>query len=312
LPGEEKFTLKHSIPILIKQAQRIQCLTIPPKVLNMIETFQECQKFPYLHTLTLTNEGTGASLAISLLTVSRFPALQTLRWPRRFSFTSTSPTISPSLFPPLQHLSLPIGQSLSSMDILRSCAATLKTLHISCEGWETTPIQITLPLLRHLTVRYSFWSKEGPPLFKALTPVLTSLEVLSRSSLFPVFFDVDMQKVTHMRWSTFRKPLFCTHVRVLQIMVKPVHIDFINGYAACASSLKEIASAYPSLQRIELCSEMHEYPGHPGIVWMQQRVEECLGEEWGGPELLWTSRLEGELPGYMATTVRLVLHFSCS
>jgi hypothetical protein len=185
----------------------------------------------------------------------------------------------------------------------------LRSLDISHDKHNISTSQISFPLLRYLTIRRNFSFEGCPPLVKALTPVLTSLQVLSPSSLFPAFLDANMQKVTHMRWSTFRKPLFCTHVRVLQIMVKPAHIDFKNGYSDCANSLKEIAGAYPSLQRIELSSETHE---HPGIGWMQQKVEECLGEEWVKPRLLWTSRLEGELPGHVATTVNLVLHFSCS
>jgi hypothetical protein len=201
-------------------------------------------------------------------------------------------------------------EAISSMDILQSCAATLKSLDISYNGRNTTTAQISFPLLRFLTVRCHSSSEGYLPLVKAITPVLTSLEVVSPGWLIPVFFDGDMQNVTHMRWYTFNKPLLCTHVRVLQIMVTPDYAaPGLGGYADCANTLKEIAVAYPSLERINLSSHLEK---RVDIGLMQQKVEECLGEEFLKPQLLWTSDRQDDLPGEMEETISFALNlFRC-
>jgi F-box-like len=296
LPGEGGYYAEHSNSIIKEQVHRIQCLTTSADVLSDAQSAPECQKFPYLHTLTLANEVQDKELDTSFFTISKFPALQNLRWPCCSPLTSASPTICPSFFPPLQHLSISM-EVTSSMDILQSCAATLKSLDISWKGRNGSTTQISFPLLRYLTISGWYHSKGRPSLVKAITPALTSLEVRSSDWSITPFFDADIQKVTHMRWYSLQKPLFCTHVRVLQITVFPDNIDFTPGeYAECANKLKEIACAYPSLERIELSNELER---RVDIALMQQKVEECLGEEFVKPQLLWTSDLHDVLPGEM-------------
>jgi hypothetical protein len=290
LPDVEGFYPTLSISIIKEQAHRIQCLTTSAYVLSTTRSALECELFPYLQTLTVADQGAGIKLDTSFFSVSKFPALQILRWPRCSPSTNTSPTISPSFFPPLQHLSLSVVVT-SSMDILQSCAATLKSLDISYDRRSTSTTQISFPVLRFLTIRSNSSFEGRPPLVKAITPILASLEVLSLSQLIPVFFDADLQKVTHMRWYTFNKPSLCTaQVRVLQIVVKPDNITpRTGGYAECANMLKEIACAYPSLERIELSGQTE---GPDGIGLMQRKVEACLGGMVRKAQVIVDKRLE--------------------
>ena len=78
-----------------------------------------------------------------------------------------------------------------------------------------------------------------------------------------------------------------------------------GGYAECASQLKAIAAAYASLETIELI----ERSGARTIHRTQQKVEECLGEEFIKPKLLWTTQWQGAFPEYMATPVSFVKHY---
>jgi hypothetical protein len=304
LPEITGFHPRHSNSIIKAQAHRIRCLTTFTDIFLETQSSSRCQQFPCLQTLTITDQSDGTKLDPSFFSISRFPALQTLHWPNCRPLTQASSAISPSNFPPLQHLTVDIGTLSAGLDILQCCATTLESLVLKCLGqrYPSPLIQITFPLLRCLTIGNDLYGT--PPIIRAITPVLTSLVVTASDSSIPSFFDADMQKVTHMRWHSFKIPSVCIHVRVLQIMVDPYYTLKNGRCAECANKLKEIAGAYPSLERIELSSERKGYI--EDLVLMQQNVEECLGKEFIKPRLLWTSRLEGDLPGHVATTVRLV------
>jgi hypothetical protein len=299
LPQEEEFWPKHSTSIITKQAKRIMCLTTSTDILSTSQSSSRCQQFPSLQTLTVVSPSrrNGTSLDASFFSISRLPALQILRLPPDCWLTVTNHTISPSTFPPLQHLTVDIGRFSACMDMLQSCAGTLESLSIGCfyEARTTaSPLEVTFPLLRCLTIG------GGPsgisPLVKATTPVLSSLVVESTWSVLPVFFDADVQNVTHLRWNKYecKLPSICTQIRVLQTMV-----DFRSEeYVDYANKLKEIAAAYPSLETIEISSKY----GYLQVS--QQKVEECLGAEFVRPKLLWTREWQGDFPGYVATKVR--------
>jgi hypothetical protein len=311
LEKTEGFWPKHTNWIIREHAGRIMCLTTSTDILKDSQSSSQCQQFLYLQTLTVgtPDRGNGASLDSSFFSISRLPALQTLRLPPRCQLTGTNHTISPSTFLPLQHLTVDIGRVSACMDILQSCAGTLKTLSISCfdEPYTTSsPLGMTFPLLRCLTMGRG--PSTGPPIVKAITPVLSSLVLDSMQYPMPVFFDADMQNVTHMRWEEFKAPPICSRVRVVQTMIDPERVRFQSrGYADYADKLKEVVAAYPSLETIEISTASRRYDRFHST---QQKVEECLGEDFVKSKLLWTREWQEDLPGYVATTVRFVSNLS--
>jgi F-box-like len=306
LPQAEGFYSKHTKSIIREHAHRMLCLTTTPDILSESQSSSRCRQFPYLQILTITDDYSSANIDASFFSISRFPVLQTLRLPRGCPSTGANPIISPSTFPPLQHLTVDIREDSASMGILQVCAATLKTLSISClDGQDapSSPIQMTFPLLRYLTIRRKYEGREFPPLVKGITPILTSLEVTTPDESLPSGFDIDMQTITHMRWDKFIAPSIGPHIRVLQIALcyNYTGSSVTGGHVACANKLKEIAVAYPSLERIELCNDKFA----PSIDIMRQEVEECIEEESVKSKLLWMRRWQGNLPWQEAATVSL-------
>jgi hypothetical protein len=118
----------------------------------------------------------------------------------------------------------------------------------------------------------------------------------------PAFFDADTGKITHLRRDRFIIPSICAPIQVLQLTAD-LDCTAASEYAQIAKTLIEIAGAYPLLEVIEICAP----PGGMAHDLLQQKVEECLGEEVVKSKLLWTTAWQYELPGYVDTTVSFVL-----
>jgi len=289
--------------VLVKFVDRIECLTISPfqlGSLNRLTIGSDTLRFPHLRRLSLfRDQYYEKDPDISFLDMSRSPALQFLHWPRYEGYKNSSgphPT-----FAHLRHLSVQVDKRGAWLNVIRSCAATLKSLDMLCVHGSNEALSpepgIELPLLQSL----SFYTNAEINC-KFITPALVSVGISLGSFLGPISVEADIDKVTHLRWehpSNYLIPSGYKAVRCLQLHC-PSWCNSVNDFPKCVESLKAAASALPSLEVIEVNTEKCRVLDWDLIMY---KTGEMLNKTGMTARLMWANGWIQALPGCLNTPV---------
>lgn len=290
--------------IFSRYGHRFQCLNVGDK--HLIH-WENCNitLYRFCNLQTLIFHADLNRLSPRFFTSTQFPSLRSLTWPSLWEIRGSGRVIDD--FPPLEHLSVEVDGRLVWVDLLLSCATTLRALEIrgECSRAQAQEFHQLFPLLESVTLDHGNYDRAHFPSIIATTPNLKSVTLKMLSGDFEqAVFKIERSKPTYLRMKDHRIPSGFTSVQVLQLEF----LDWLHtteDIDNCEKELIEIISMLPSLELVEFNVEKALF--YTELYTLIEEMKVRLTKNDGVVKVLWSEGWTVHMPGIydMVNTILL-------